>query len=79
MKTHTLKIYPEFFKHILSGEKNFELRYDDRGYRAGDILHLKEWRNNGGYTGNEIKVEVTYILSGIGLQKNWVVMGIRNI
>lgn len=76
MKKHDLKIWPEYFKHIQTGEKNFELRYDDRGYKAGDILNLKEWEQKEGYTGKEIEVKVTYILSGTGLQKGWVIMAI---
>jgi hypothetical protein len=30
---HELKMWPEFFKHVWSGDKTFELRVDDRGFR----------------------------------------------
>ena len=74
MTRHDLKIWPEYFRYTWSGEKAFELRYDDRAYRAGDILNLREWTRQEGYTGREIEVEVTYLLSGFGLKKDWVVM-----
>ena len=76
---HDLKIWPEYFNVILSGEKTFELRKDDRGFRAGDTLLLKEWTQHGGYTGREKAFVVTYVLSGFGLQDGWVVMAIKPI
>lgn len=79
MTTHELKCWPEFFRHIVSGAKTFELRRDDRGYRAGDELLLREWSKSGGYTGREMQVEVTYLLSGpvMGIAEGWVCMAIR--
>lgn len=40
---HILKTWPESFAAVLSGAKRFEYRVDDRGYRVGDILHLREY------------------------------------
>ncbi len=37
---HELKIIPDFFEAVASGKKKFEVRYDDRGYQAGDELIL---------------------------------------
>lgn len=79
MTTHELKIWPEYFVHILSGEKAFELRIDDRGYRAGDHLLLKEWLpRNKDYTGREILKRVTYLMGGQwpGLVNGYVLMSI---
>jgi uncharacterized protein YqfB (UPF0267 family) len=78
MKTHELKCWPEFFEPILTGEKTFELRDNDRGFRAGDLLRLMEWIKDDGYTGREITVEITYILSGLPwLQAGYVAMAIK--
>jgi hypothetical protein len=43
MKKHTLKCWPVFFAPILTGEKPFEIRLNDRDYEVGDILRLEEW------------------------------------
>lgn len=64
-KTHELKTWVQYFKDIVYGGKNFELRKNDRGFMVGDTLLLKEWDNvNTKYTNNVISVRVTYILHG---------------
>jgi len=40
---HILKCWPGPFAAVLDGSKRFEYRVDDRGYRVGDILHLREY------------------------------------
>ena len=75
---HSLKILPKYFNAVVSGDKTFEIRKNDRNFQIGDKLILKEW-DDGGYTGKIIKKEITYILdddSGYVLQ-GYVVMGIR--
>jgi hypothetical protein len=76
---HELKTWPEFFTRLLSGEKTFELRKDDRGFQAGDTLWLREWSRSGGYTGRDLRATVTYLLGGEwpGLEPGYVVMSIQ--
>lgn len=74
-KIHELKILPEFFKAIVSGEKRFEIRKNDREYQAGDILRLYEFEE-GKYTGNIQVVEITF-LTDYAQQDNYVVLGIK--
>lgn len=33
MKIHELKILPKYYEKVLSGEKRFELRKDDRNFK----------------------------------------------
>lgn len=41
--THHLKILPEYFEEILAGKKPFEIRFNDRGFKVGDRVELKEY------------------------------------
>jgi hypothetical protein len=62
---HTLKCWPEHYAAIDSGAKTCELRLNDRPYQRGDALLLKEWEPvENAYTGRELRVRVTHILSG---------------
>lgn len=80
MKTHELKIWPEFFETVLSGVKPFEVRKNDRDYKIGDTLFLKEWdHDKEAYTGKCLKVEVTFVFAQLGLQYGWVCMGIKKL
>ena len=75
MKTHELKILPEYFEAVTSGRKKFEIRKNDRDYKVGDRLYLREW-NGENFTGDSYKAEITYITDY--MQKNGdVVLGIE--
>ena len=43
MAEHELKTWPEFYQEVVEGHKPFEYRLNDRDYRVGDVLHLREW------------------------------------
>lgn len=76
---HYLKIKPEYYRAIEQGIKTFEVRFNDRNFQVYDILHLQEWCG-GEYTGREITVDVTYILSDEQFVKEgYVVMSIKVI
>jgi hypothetical protein len=62
---HTLKCWPEHYAAIDSGAKTCELRLNDRPYQRGDALLLKEWEPiENAYTGRELRVRITHVLSG---------------
>lgn len=74
---HELKIATEYFEKVVSKEKLFEIRYNDRNFQVGDTLKLQEYQD-GTYTGRIIYVKVTYILQGFeGLQPNYVVLSVQ--
>lgn len=59
--THALKIRPEYFAVVALGRKTFELRRNDRDFRVGDILRLREWDGER-YTGRTVQRRITYTL-----------------
>lgn len=64
MTTHYVKSWAHFFDAIEAGKKLHDLRKLDRDYKVGDFLVLQRYDNiNGEYTGEEAKVEITYITS----------------
>ncbi|ELW8194532.1 DUF3850 domain-containing protein [Yersinia enterocolitica] len=60
MKTHDLKIRPEFFAPVRQGVKTAEVRLNDRDYMAGDLLILNEF-NGDQYTGKIVIRQVTHV------------------
>lgn len=78
--THALKTWPEYFDAIVSEKKTFEVRKADRDFAVGETLLLQRFDPlTGKYSGQEIEVEITYILQGgnFGIKKGYVVMGIK--
>lgn len=63
--THELKSWPAFFEPTIRGLKTHDLRRsDDRVFRTGDHLRLREFDpRTESYTGRECMVEVTYVTS----------------
>lgn len=60
---HELKIWPEYFQAVVDGRKTAELRKDDRGFREGDVLWLREWSAvEHAYTGREATAQITHVL-----------------
>jgi hypothetical protein len=67
MSTHDLKCWPEWFEPIKSGDKTAELRLNDRDYKVGDILVLREYEPNKDiYTGRVCSRRVTHVVHGCG-------------
>ena len=74
---HELKCWPEPYQAILSGEKRFELRKNDRGFEAGDVLYLREWNPDTGYTGRSCEVVVIWELTKFeGLEPGYCIMSV---
>lgn len=89
MRTHQLKTDPIPFDAVWTRRKHFEIRYNDRGYKVGDVLELVETKYSSEqmkkekkpliYTGRQQKVVVTHIMYGpeYGLADEWCIMSIE--
>lgn len=77
--THEIKLRLDFCDAVMNGEKNFEVRNNDRGYQKGDMVRFIPYD---GYIPvrhdiENARFEITYVLSGWGLKDGWVAFGIR--
>ena len=76
---HNLKILPKYYMAVEKGIKTFEIRFNDRNFKVGDILHLQEFCG-GEYTGRELSKEVCYMIDNPEYCKEgFVVLGIKNL
>jgi len=79
MIIHELKTVNPFFTDIWNGIKSFEVRLNDRNFKVGDSILLKEYSLNG-YESREILCKIIYFFSGhLMLKKGYVVLGIKII
>jgi hypothetical protein len=79
---HELKCWPLFFGAVRRGVKTFEIRFNDRDFKEGDILRLCEWDpTTKKYTGRREERYVTYVLedSSMGLKPGFIAMGITHL
>ena len=79
MTVHHIKLRKEYADAVLSGEKNFEVRLNDRGYQKGDevIFNVVDGPFDVSHQLNHVLFEITYLVHGFGLEKDWCAFGIR--
>ena len=79
MKLHILKIKDKYYQDLIRGRKSFELCKNDRDYKVGDLIHFV------GINGEEYNYNVyiiVYVLKDVpeyGLDKDYCILGIRNL
>lgn len=77
---HDLKVQPVFFGPLCDGTKPFELRKNDRDYKVGDVLRLREFDPaTQSYTGTVCERRVSYVLANaadFGLKDGYAVLGL---
>lgn len=82
---HELKTWTEYFLLMVNGKKSFELRKNDRDFRVGQELLLKEYdKESEKCTGRVLQCKITYVLKGeeaenFGLKKGYCIMGLEKI
>lgn len=88
-QVHDLKCWPPCWEAIATGRKTCDLRKNDRGYRVGDLLILREWIPDnwleddtpGGFTGRVCQREITHVLLGskFGLASGYVALSLQAV
>lgn len=74
-RLHALKCHPFWFKAIWFGVKTVEIRLDDRGFSAGDMLLLSEYDPESClYSGRVIMVPCLNVFRDSFLQDGYVLM-----
>lgn len=64
---HELKILDRFYNQIISWEKTFEIRFNDRWFQKWDLIQLKEISSmTTWYINNEMLLEITNVF-----QEKW--------
>lgn len=82
MMLHELKTWPPCYQAVASGRKTFEVREDDRDFKVGDRLLLREWDPDlRSYTGRKLTCEITYKLDGgdFGVMEGYCALAIARV
>ena len=78
--THDVKIRKEYYDSVAQGDKPFEVRYNDRNYKVGDKLVMREVDASGMPSGRVITARVSYVLSDDRyVQYGYVILGLRDV
>lgn len=78
MKVHELKTINPYFNEVWSGNKTFECRLNDRDFKEGDPVLLREYSDAHGYSGRTISGEIGFVLRDFqGTASGYVVFSIR--
>ncbi len=81
MTTHELKCINPYFEDIWEGNKRFELRKNDRDFKQGDYLILKEYdKVNQVYLRRRVFCYIGYVLKDYeGLDKDYCILAINAV
>lgn len=79
---YELKIDLKYYTALSDGKKTFEIRYNDRDYKVGDIIRLCVYdRIKQVYLTDydSLLYEITYVLDDYGLLPNYVCLGMKKL
>ena len=82
---HELKCWPEHFQPLFDGLKLAELRKNDRDFKAGDELKLREFvmetrfPGQGHYTGNYLIKRIRHVADVGAWAPGFVLLSLENV
>jgi len=75
MELHKLRTWPDEFWAVKFSDKTFDYRKNDRDFKIGDLVLLKEYdpdeEMGNEYTGQRFLCEITYIIDGAVAPKQY--------
>lgn len=78
---HVLKCWPPYFQAIWDGSKLFEIRRNDRNFKPGDTVILREWDpikpKSQSKSPRQISAQITYV-TDFEQRPGFVVFGLAN-
>ena len=77
MKLHILKSYPYNFQMVVDKTMSFQLRVADRDYQTGDLIFLREYTEEGEYTGRTQPAKINNVTIGDGLEVDYVILNME--
>ena len=82
-RVHHIKLQEHLAGVVLSGEKSFEIRRNDRGYQKGDLIQFEVVNSTSVFIENhELNnrtYKIMYVQSGWGLQEGFVAIAIKEV
>lgn len=82
IRIHQLKLHKQFEKAVWNGDKSFEIRKNDRDFQVGDYINFYVVDDRGNAYNSLLRgitFEITYVLSGWGLEPGFVALGLREL
>jgi len=84
-KVHELKCWPSQFEATLDGRKKHEFRKNDRDFKVGDVLSLREYDPaksypyTHGHTGRVLRGRVTWVTESFGVPPGFCAMSLSDV
>lgn len=78
---HRIKLELSLCDDVFSGQKSFEIRFNDRGYQLGDTVQFLPYdsinQKAAEHPVQSILYDITYMIQGWGLQEGYVAFAIK--
>lgn len=74
---HDLKILTEHFIPVHQGLKKAEVRYNDRDFKVGDYLILREYCSEVGYSGRIVQRRIGHVAELTAMSEGYVLISFK--
>lgn len=81
MAHHNLKLFNRYFQDVVNCRKKSEVRFNDRDYKVGDTVTLKEGQLEAGefvYSGREVSAQISFV-DDFGVNDGYVSLSLSRV